>query len=269
MNPALNIAVSAARKAGRIINIASNDLDRIVVEKKGASDFVSRVDRDAEATIIEMISKAFPDHSILGEESGSIHPSGKKTKADYEWMIDPLDGTTNFLHGLPHYSVSIALYHKGKGEVAVIFDPNRNELYTALKGKGAMVDNRRLRVSSRHQLSEVLMGTGFPFPKDNRVDSLPIYLRQMEDLMRHTAGLRRAGSAALDLAYVAAGRLDGFWEMGLSPWDIAAGVLLVREAGGIVTETQGGPDFMRSGNVLAAGGVLHEKILQRFVALEA
>jgi myo-inositol-1(or 4)-monophosphatase len=266
-NPALNVAVQAARAAGRIINIASNHLDRLTVEKKGQGDFVSEVDRAAETEIIELIRQNFPHHDILGEESGATPADPSKVKGkseDYRWIIDPLDGTTNFLHGLPHFSISIALYQGNRPEVGVVYDPNRNELYTAVRGKGALLEQRRIRVSSRHFLPDVLMGTGFPFRANADFSR---YLKQMEDLMKNTAGIRRAGSAALDLAFVAAGRLDGYWESGLSPWDVAAGALLVQEAGGMITDLSGNQQWLNQGDVLTANPTLHEKLLKRFLAL--
>lgn len=267
-HPALNVAITAARSAGRIINIASNHLERINIERKGPADYVSEVDRQAEDAIIALIQQNFPHHCILGEERGALSAVSPNTatpsKEEYLWIIDPLDGTTNFLHGFPQYAISIALYHRQRAEVAVIFDPTKNELFTAIRGRGALLNQQRLRVSMRHQWAEVLMGTGFPFKNQ---DTVPEYLKQMEAIMRVAAGIRRAGSAALDLAYVAAGRLDGFWEHRLSPWDVAAGALLVQEAGGIVSEINGGANWLKSGSVLCANASLHEKIRKKFATL--
>jgi len=242
MHPMLNIAVKAARRAGSIINRATRNLDIVAVKEKAANDYVSEVDHEAEQAIIRILHEAYPDHSILAEESGA---SGK---SEYQWIIDPLDGTTNFLHGFPQYAVSIALAHKGVVSQAVIYDPARNDLFTATRGRGAHLNETRLRVSKRAELKTSLIGTGFPFRQFEHVDA---YLAMFRDMIRSTAGVRRPGSAALDLAYVAAGRLDGFWELGLSPWDIAAGGLLITEAGGLIGDLEGNENYMQSGNVVA------------------
>lgn len=254
MHPMLNIAVKAARKAGNIINRASLDLDRVQVGSKGRSDFVTEVDRAAEAAIIEILSAAYPNHDFLAEESGASNPEGGR---EYLWIIDPLDGTTNFIHGFPHYAVSIALQHRGQIEHAVIYDPPRNQLYTASRGRGAYMDDRRLRVSRRAGLRDSLIGTGFPF---RQLDHLDEYVRMFKSIVEATAGIRRPGAAALDLAYVAAGRLDGFWEFGLSPWDIAAGSLLIQEAGGMISDFNGGPDFLGTGNVVCGSPKVFEQL---------
>jgi len=224
MHPMLNIAVRAARSAGNVIIRNIDRLDSIAVQTKDRNDFVSEVDRQAEQEIIGVLRKAYPDHAILAEESG------EQAGNDYQWIIDPLDGTTNFLHGFPQYAVSIALRHKGRLEQGVVYDPVRQELFTATRGGGAMLNERRIRVSSRRTLEGALLGTGFPFKSQQHLES---YLQMFRVLFPQTAGIRRAGSAALDLAYVAAGRFDGFWEIGLSVWDMAAGVLLIQEAGGL------------------------------------
>jgi len=246
MHPMLNTAVKAARKAGAIINRASLDLDLVRVSSKGRSDFVTEVDRAAEQAIITVLKTAYPNHSILAEESGA---SGPQEEADYLWIIDPLDGTTNFIHGFPQFAVSIGLKHRGQIAQAVIYDPTRDELFTATRGRGAFMNDRRLRVSKRDHLQDCLLGTGFPFRQLDRLDE---YLRVFTRVTRSAAGVRRPGAASLDLAYVAAGRLDGFWEFGLSPWDIAAGSLLIIEAGGLIGDLHGGADYMDSGNVVCA-----------------
>jgi len=250
----LNIAVRAARNAGDIIARYSNRIEELTVANKDHNDFVSEVDRQAENEIIAVIRKAYPDHGILAEESGQ-HGHGD----EFQWIIDPLDGTTNFLHGLPQFAVSIALQHKGRLDQAVIYDPMRQELFTAGRGGGAYLDNRRIRVSKQVGLKGALLGTGFPY-KDHT--HLAAYLEMFKALIADSAGIRRPGSAALDLAYVAAGRFDGFWEIGLNPWDIAAGVLLVREAGGLVGDFVGGHDFMKSGNIVAAAPKLFPDMLR-------
>src|SRR5262245_24795841 len=221
MHPMLGIAVRAARRAGAIINRAARDLDGVSVTRKRHNDFVTEVDRAAEAAVIEVLHRAYPDHAILAEESGATaSPPGE---SEYTWIIDPLDGTTNFIHGFPQYAVSIGLRHKGVLVQGVVYDPTNNELFTASRGRGAYLNERRIRVSKRIQLSEGLIGTGFPFRDFEGLDE---YLAMFREITARTAGIRRAGAAALDIAYVAAGRLDGFWEMGLSPWDLAAGALM-------------------------------------------
>ncbi|MGH8293874.1 MAG: inositol monophosphatase family protein, partial [Gammaproteobacteria bacterium] len=233
MHPLLNIAVTAARKAGDIIIRHVDRIDRLTVKAKEHNDFVSQVDRLAEEEIIYTIRKAHPDHAILAEESGA-HAGNE----EFQWIIDPLDGTTNFLHGFPVFSVSIAVKHRGRLEHAVVYDPMRQELFTASRGGGAQVDGKRMRVTSLKTLDGALIGTGFPYRESQNLD---IYLKMFAAVTRKAAGVRRAGSAAQDLAYVAAGRLDGFWEMGLKPWDIAAGVLMIQECGGLVGHFDGTP----------------------------
>ena len=241
----LNVAVKAARAAGAIINRAALDVESVRISQKQVNDFVTEVDHASEATIIETLLTAYPDHGIWAEESGKAH--GAKN-AENVWIIDPLDGTTNFIHGFPVYCVSIALATRGKVEQAVIYDPSRNDLFTATNGRGAYLNERRLRVSKRTQLKESLISTGFPFrPGDNFNN----YLRMMAEVMQRTAGLRRPGAAALDLAYVAAGFTEGFFETGLSPWDVAAGSLLVTEAGGLIGNFTGESDFLEQRECVA------------------
>jgi len=247
MHPALNIAIKAARRAGQIINRASNDLDLLKVSTKQPNDFVTEVDQAAEAAIISTLREAYPQYGILAEESGEAAGSGTGDSG-YQWIIDPLDGTTNFIHGLPQYAVSIALAKAGVVEQAVIFDPNRNELFTASKGSGAFLNERRIRVSRRLKLQDSLIGTGFPYRSFDLVDT---YLAIFKELTQKTAGQRRPGAASLDLAYVACGRYDGFWEFGLAPWDMAAGALMIAEAGGLVSDVRGEASYLTSGNVVA------------------
>jgi myo-inositol-1(or 4)-monophosphatase len=251
MDPMLTIAVRAARTAGDIIVRSMDRVNLLTITPKGRNDFVSEVDRQAEREIIHTLQKAYPTHAFLGEESGRQGPA----RTDFVWVIDPLDGTTNFLHGFPQFCVSIALLHRGRIEKGVIYDPLRQELFTAARGAGASLNNRRIRVSKQNGLRGALLGTGFPFKDQRHVEA---YLGMMRDLMKDTAGIRRAGSAALDLAYVAAGRLDGFWEIGLKKWDMAAGLLLIQEAGGIVTDLEGKDKYFESGNVLTANPKLHQ-----------
>ena len=253
MNPTLSIAIKAARRAGGIINRASRDVEQIKVSAKRDKDFVTEIDKAAEEAIIGVLKAAYPDHAILAEESGASGDS------DYVWIIDPLDGTTNFIHGFPQYCVSIALAHKGLLTHAVVYDPTRNELFTAVKGGGAYLNDRRIRVSRRVKLNEVLLGTGFPFRYFEHVDA---YLGIFRDMMHKTAGVRRPGAAALDLAWVAAGRIDGFWELGLSPWDMAGGALLITEAGGLVGDLSGESDYMNTGNIVGGNPKVFVQLLQ-------
>jgi myo-inositol-1(or 4)-monophosphatase len=241
----LNIAIKAARAAGALINRASLDVESLKVGTKGPNDFVTEVDAAAEQAIIDIVLQAYPQHGIHGEETGKVHGNGK---SDYVWIIDPLDGTTNFLHGLPVYCTSIALAFKGQVQQAVVYDPTRNDLFYASKGKGAFLNDRRLRVSRRVRLSDSLVGTGFPFRKGDQFDE---YMRMLADVMKATAGVRRPGAAALDLAYVAAGWYDGFFEKNLQPWDVAAGSLLVTEAGGLVGNFTGEADFLEQREIIA------------------
>jgi myo-inositol-1(or 4)-monophosphatase len=255
MHPMLSIAVKAARRAGNTINRAANEVDRIRVEAKAANDFVTEVDRAAEAAIIETLLDAYPGHGILAEESGQ---AAGDPDSEFQWIIDPLDGTTNFIHGFPQYAVSIALAKNGVLEQAVVYDPTRNELFTATKGAGATLNERRIRVSRRARLAEALIATGFPFREFDHVDA---YLAMFKDICQKTAGIRRPGAAALDLAYVACGRVDGFWEMGLAPWDMAAGALLVQEAGGLVCDMAGESGYLKTGNVVAGAPKVFAQLL--------
>jgi myo-inositol-1(or 4)-monophosphatase len=252
----LNIAVKAARAAGSIINRAALDVERLTITTKGVNDFVTEVDQAAEAAAIETLLTAYPGHGILAEESGRQH--GAK-HSDYLWIIDPLDGTTNFIHGLPVYAVSIALAFRGKVEQAVVYDPTRNDLFYASKGRGAFLNDRRLRVSKRTRLAESLVGTGFPFRKG---DNFHRYVEMFEQVMQHCAGIRRPGAAALDLCYVAAGWYDGFFETGLSPWDMAAGSLLVTEAGGLIGNFTGEADFLYQREAVAGNPKVYGQLVQ-------
>ena len=243
MQPMLNIAIRAAHKAGDFIVRKINKLPDLKVEVKAPNDFVSEVDRQAESLIIEELLKAFPNHSILAEESGIIEGSD-----DFRWIIDPLDGTTNYLHGFPHYAVSIACEHEGRLQHAAIYDPFKQELFAASRGDGATLNNRRLRVASLKTTQVALLATGFPFRHPQQLDE---FLHTFSAFFSKASDVRRAGSAALDLAYVAAGRLDGYWESGLESWDMAAGALIVREAGGLATDFSGDTNFLETGSVVA------------------
>ena len=253
MHPMLNIAIRAARAAGDSI---VREMDRacdIPIEDKGKNDFVTEVDKNAEEIIISTIQKSYPDHAFLAEESG------RRGESDYLWVIDPLDGTTNFLHSFPHFAVSIALKQKGILNQAVVYDPLKQELFTATKGKGAQLNNRKIRVSSKKELDGALLGTGFPYSDEK---AMLKFIESYKALFPKVAGIRRAGVASLDLAYVASGRLDGFWEFNLKPWDIAAGVLLIQEAGGISAELSGGLDYLESGNIISANPKLLKAMLK-------
>ncbi|AUN94843.1 inositol monophosphatase family protein [Pseudazoarcus pumilus] len=252
MHPILNIAVKAARRAASVINRASLQLDLVTVQSKAPNDFVTEVDRAAEAAIIEVLRDTYPDHAILAEESG------RSGESEYCWIIDPLDGTTNFIHGFPQYAISIALAKNGSVEHGVVFDPVRNELFTASRGAGAFLNDRRIRVSRCTRLADSLIGTGFPFRSD---DDLEAYIGAFRELTQKTSGLRRPGAAALDLAWVACGRIDGFWEAGLQIWDMAAGALLIQEAGGLVTDFDGDSGHLDSGRVVAAPPKLFAQLL--------
>jgi myo-inositol-1(or 4)-monophosphatase len=246
MHPMLGIAVKAARRAGNIINRGARELDLLTITSKGPKDLVSEVDREAERTIVETLLASYPDHAILAEEGTA---KGDNADAENVWIIDPLDGTTNFLHGFPQYCVSIALAQRGQVTQGVVYDPVRNDLFTATRGRGAFLNDRRIRVSRRQHLRDCLIGTGFPFRDGSYLDT---YLRMMKTMIEQTAGLRRPGAAALDLAYVAAGFYDGFWEVGLNAWDVAAGSLLIQEAGGLIGDLAGDSDFLHGGQVIAA-----------------
>jgi myo-inositol-1(or 4)-monophosphatase len=252
MHPFLNIAIRAARQAGNLIIRALPHIDHLEITTKGRNDYVSDVDHLIEQEIINTIKKSYPDHAIMAEESGTSGDS------DTVWIIDPLDGTKNFLHGFPHCCVSIAVQVKGRVEHAVIYDPLRDELFTASKGEGAKLNDHRLRVTKRRDLNDALVATGFPFKYPQHVD---VYHESFKAVFSQVADVRRAGSAALDLAYVAAGRLDGYWEIGLQNWDLAAGLLLVEEAGGVVTDFAGEDNLFDKGNVVAGGLSVHKHLL--------
>ncbi len=256
LHPMLNIAIKAARAAGAIINRASLDLDRLQVNTKAPNDFVTEVDHAAEASIIDTLLGAYPGHGILAEESGNARGA---RDSDYVWIIDPLDGTTNFIHGLPTYAVSIALSFRNQIQQAVVYDPARNDLFFASKGRGAFLNDRRLRVSKRTRIAEALIGTGFP----NRTgDDIDRYVRLFTLVMKSCAGLRRPGAAALDLCYVAAGWYDAFFETGLSPWDVAAGSLLVTEAGGLVGNFTGEADFLHRREIVAGNPKIYGQLVR-------
>ena len=256
LHPMLNIAVKAARAAGAIINRAALDVDLLKVNTKNPNDFVTEVDLAAERVIIETLLEAYPGHGILAEESGRSHGA---RDSDYVWIIDPLDGTTNFIHGLPTYAVSIALSLRNQVQQAVVYDPARNDLFFASKGRGAFLNDRRLRVSKRIRMSESLIGTGFPFRKG---DNFKRYLKIFEEVMQACAGVRRPGAAALDLCYVAAGWYDGFFETGLSPWDIAAGSLMVSEASGLIGNFTGEADYLFQREVVAGNPKIFGQLVQ-------
>jgi len=255
LHPMLNVAVKAARAAGAIINRAALDVEAVRVSQKAVNDFVTEIDHASEDIIIETLLTAYPGHGIWAEETG--RERGAKD-SEFVWIIDPLDGTTNFIHGFPVYCISIALAVRGKVEQAVIYDPSRNDLFTATKGRGAYMNDRRIRVSKRSDLSQCLISTGFPFRKD---DDFSKYLAMMSEVMQRTAGIRRPGAAALDLAYVAAGFADGFFETGLSPWDVAAGSLLVTEAGGLVGNLTGEADFLEQRECLAGNPKVYGQLV--------
>ena len=256
LHPMLNVAVKAARAAGSIINRASLDVEAVRVSQKQSNDFVTEVDHAAEQVIINTLLSAYPQHSILAEESGCERGN---QGSDYVWIIDPLDGTTNFIHGFPVYCVSIALQVRGRMEQAVIYDPSRNDLFTATRGRGAFLNDRRIRVSKRVRMADCLIATGFPFRPEQDYEQ---FMQMLMDMMRNTAGVRRPGSAALDLAYVAAGFSDGFFETRLQPWDVAAGSLLVQEAGGLVGNFTGEADFLHTGECLAASPKIYGLMVQ-------
>ena len=253
MQPMLNIAVRAARSAGEIILRSADKALHLAVDSKGKNDFATEIDRLAEKEIISIIKAAYPEHSILAEESGE-HAGN-----DFVWVIDPLDGTTNFIHGFPQYAVSIALKYKNRIEIGVVYDPLREELFTAKRGGGAMLNNRRLRVTGLTSMKGALIGTGFPFKVPQHLDA---YLNMFRAITIDSAGIRRAGSAALDLAYLAAGRLDAFWEIELKEWDMAAGILLVKEAGGVATDFSFNDNYLTSGNLIAGSPRMHQLMYQ-------
>ena len=256
LHPMLNVAIKAARAAGAIINHAALDIESVRVSEKQSNDFVTEVDQAAEKAIIETLLTAYPQHGILAEESGQQHGNAD---SDFVWIIDPLDGTTNFIHGFPVYCVSIALSVRGKIEQAVVYDPSRNDLFTATRGRGAFMNDRRIRVSKRIRMADCLLTTGFPFREGQNYEQ---FMQLFIEMMRCTAGLRRPGSAALDLAYVAAGFSDGFFETGLQPWDVAAGSLLVQEAGGLIGNFTGEADFLHSQECMAASPKIYALMVQ-------
>jgi myo-inositol-1(or 4)-monophosphatase len=260
MHGMLNIAVRAARRAGDLVVRHLKQLDAIEVVEKSRNEYVTGVDRLAEQAILEIISEHFPDHAVLAEESG------QRGSHEYEWIVDPLDGTTNFIHGFPVFSVSIAVAHQGQLEHGVVYDPLRQEIFTASRGGGAQLDGRRIRVSRCLQLRQSLVATGFPYRMTE--ENLDIYLGMLRSVMLETSGVRRPGSAALDLCYVAAGRVDGFWELGLKTWDIAAGALIVREAGGRISDLQGSDRYLESGEVVAGNPRIYAA-LSRLLAPQA
>ena len=246
MEPMVNIALRAARSAGDLVVKASQRIDRLQINEKSQNDFVTEIDHMAEREIIGQLRSAYPDHCFMGEESGTI--KGKDEES--QWIIDPLDGTTNFIRGIPHYAISIAFLHKGRIEHAVVYDPIKQEEFTASRGRGAQLNGSRIRVSGLEQPRSALYATGIPF-SGKPFDNMQPYLECMSALANESSGIRRMGAASLDLAYVAAGRVDAFWEMYLQPWDIAAGILLVKEAGGRVADFQGGDDYLNKGHIVA------------------
>ena len=254
MHPLLNIAVSAARRAGDGIARQANRLDRLTVTTKDRNEFVTEADEMAEREIIDTVRRAYPHHAFLAEEGGA---SGEHETC---WIIDPLDGTTNFIHGIPHFAVSIAVQTRGRLEHAVIYDPMRQEMFTASRGAGAQLDGKRMRVTGCRHLADALIGTGLPYGDLQHMDA---YFAMLKDIAGQTRGVRRAGAAALDLAYVAAGRLDGFWEIGLKPWDMAAGLLLIQEAGGVTGNLSGGPESLHSGNVVAGNPNMFKALVRQ------
>lgn len=255
MHPMLNIAIRAARKAGNHIAKSLENVDKIEATLKGNNDYVTNVDKEAETIIIETILASYPDHCIIAEEGGSIEGKDKGV----QWIIDPLDGTTNFVKGFPQFSVSIAVRMNGKTEVACVYDPMLNELFTAQRGAGAQLNSSRIRVKQLKDIQGTVLGTGFPFKQKQHSEA---YFKIMTSLFTECADFRRAGSAALDLCYVAAGRIDGFFELGLKPWDMAAGDLIAREAGAILTDFSGGTNYMESGNIVASSARGTKSILK-------
>jgi myo-inositol-1(or 4)-monophosphatase len=254
-DPLINIAIEAARSAGNIIIRAMQRMDKVKVAEKRPNDMVTEVDQRAEQEIMAIVRKAYPSHGFICEESGEIEGDD-----DYQWIIDPIDGTRNFIHGFPHFAVSIAIAHKNRIEHGVIYDPTRQELFTASRGKGAQLNERRIRVSERKRLEESLLGTGFAYRHSDKNNVVPEKI--LQSMIPACGDVRRAGAATLDLAYVACGRLDGFWEYGLKIWDIAAGQLLVKEAGGMICDPQGGEDYLKTGNIVAANPVIIRQLLK-------
>lgn len=262
MQPMANIALRAARQAGQIMLRAMDRLDTLDVEEKGRNDYVSNVDREAETVIVDAVHKTYPEHAIIGEEHGQVYGGSQSgSDAEFTWIIDPLDGTTNYLQGIPHFCVSIGVKRGGHLEHGVIFDPVRNEAFVASRGYGAQLNGKRIRVSRITRLEESVVCTGIP-PGAVK-PHLDAYMAMLREFTSTCRGIRRAGSAALDLAYVAAGRMDGFWEFQLMPWDIAAGAVLVREAGGFVGTPSGGDQFLKSGNIVAANTKVFKLMVQQ------
>ena len=275
MHPMMNVAIKAARSAGNIMNRASLNLERLQVARKQQNDFVTEVDRAVEYAVIEVLRESYPSHHILAEESGYLNAHGESLgglawdevvrleaedpEEHFLWVIDPIDGTTNFIHGFPQFAVSIALFVNGVVQQGVIYDPTRDELFTATKGAGAYLNHRRLRVATQLRLIDCLIGTGFPYRDDQDLD---LYLQLFKTMSKSCAGLRRPGAASLDLAYVAAGRFDGFFEGDLKPWDMAAGVLLVQEAGGLVGQYDGEEGYYASGQIMAANPKIFAQMAQ-------
>lgn len=253
----VNIALRAARRAGEIIVRSVERLDLVRIDDKGRNDYVTEIDQAAEREIVQQLKRAYPTHSFVGEEFGVVEGSDP----DYRWFIDPLDGTTNFIHGIPHYAVSIACTYKGRLEHGVVFDPIKLEEFTASRGRGAQLNGRRIRVSGRQNMEGAIIGTGIPF-NGFAFDNMDPYLASLHELAGQSSGIRRLGAASLDLAYVAAGRFDAFWEMNLKPWDIAAGILLIREAGGLASDFNGVENYMESGHVVTATPKLVKPLLQ-------
>lgn len=256
MHPYINTGIKAARQAGEFIVRSLSQMEKITIEEKSHSDFVTEVDRRAELMIIDVIQKAYPNHAIVGEELGLQKSNGEE---EAEWIIDPLDGTTNFIHGLPHFAISMAVKQNNRIEHGLIYDPIRQEIFSATRGRGAQLNNSRIRVGNKPSLEGTLIGTGFPFKEKNKCAA---YLDTFQEIFMKVSDIRRAGSAALDLAYVAAGRLDGFWESGLESWDIAAGSLLIKEAGGLVSDFAGGEEYLSSGNIVAGSPKVFKQLLQ-------
>ena len=261
MHPFVNTGIKAARKAGRIILSSLDKIEQISITEKGLNDYATQVDEACEEEIKYIISKAYPDHAILGEETGL----SKKEKAEFTWVIDPIDGTTNFIHGFPQFCISIGVMQNGKVEHGIIYDPLKDELFTASLGRGAQMNDKRIRVSKTIHLNRALLGTGFPTREMSVVDN---YLNLLRELFPKCAGIRRAGAAALDLAYVACGRFDGFWEYGLKLWDVSAGSLLIKEAGGFVSGFEGPDSFFQTGNIIAGNPKIHaqmEEIIKKYI----
>ena len=256
MHAMLNVAVMAARRGGDTLIRFMPKLSKLKIEQKGRNDFVSDADRAAEQAVISVIKRHYPDHAILAEESG------QEGESEYTWVIDPLDGTTNYLHGFPVFCVSVALMHNGRVEHGCVYDPLRQELFTASRGDGAQLDGRRIRVTGLTQMEKALLGTGFPYRDSNM--AISPYMGMLEKAIRETSGIRRGGAAALDLCYVAAGRLDAFWETGLAIWDIAAGALIIREAGGIISGLDGSEDFLKTGHVLTGSPKIYSGTAKLF-----